>query len=186
MVMIDKATKLLKPFAACALTFAALSTYSVSASAQETAAKPKATPTWVKVCNQDPKSKKKLCMIAQELRAETGQFLASVALRELEGQKRKSLVVAITPGMLLQPGLSVQIDKGKQNKGAYGICFPNACYAEMVIDANYVAQMKKGGRLTLTTLNQQAQPVRFDMTLKGFTAAYDGDPIDPQKALSYQ
>ncbi|SNZ07635.1 invasion associated locus B family protein [Cohaesibacter gelatinilyticus] len=186
MVMIDKASKLLRPFA-----FGALATilFAATAPAQaqtETKALEQAAKTWVKICSPDPKSKKNLCMIAQELRAETGQFLASVAVREIEGKKRKSVVIAITPGMLLQPGLSVQIDKGKQNKGAYGICFPNACYAEIVVDANYIAQMKKGSKLSLTTLNQQAQPVRFDMTLSGFTAAYDGPSLDPAKAVSEQ
>ncbi|MCT4657130.1 MAG: invasion associated locus B family protein [Cohaesibacter sp.] len=188
MIMIDKAAKLLKPFMLGAF---AATLFSATASAQAPApqageALKQANKNWVKICSQDPKTKKSLCMIVQELRAETGQFLASVAVREIEGKKRKSLVIAITPGMLLQPGLSLQIDKGKQNKGAYGICFPNACYAEIVIDANYIAQMKKGSQLSLTTLNQQAQPVRFDLTLSGFTAAYDGKALDPTKVASEQ
>lgn len=187
MAMIDTASKLIKPIAASAVAAASVAIISSSALAQAPAAPAgAAAKTWVKVCSEDPKSKKKLCMIAQELRAETGQFLASVALREIEGQKRKSLVVAITPGMLLRPGLSIQIDKGKQNKGAYGICFPNACYAEIVVDAAYIAKMKKGAKLSLTTLNQQAQPVRFDMTLKGFTSAYDGAPVDPKQVANDQ
>lgn len=191
MVMIDKASSKMKPLATTAAALVAATVVSGAALAQDAKAPAAAAPktpaiTWVKICNEDPKSKKKLCMVAQELRAETGQFLASVALRELEGQKRKSLVIAITPGMLLKPGLSIQIDKGKQSKGGYGICFPNACYSEIVVNENYVAQMKKGAKLSLTTLNQQAQPVRFDLTLSGFTAAYDGDPIDPNKTANDQ
>ncbi len=192
MVMIDKASSKMKPIATTAAALIAATVISGAAVAQDAkapAAGAQTAPapiTWVKICNEDPKSKKKLCMVAQELRAETGQFLASVALRELEGQKRKSLVIAITPGMLLKPGLSIQIDKGKQSKGGYGICFPNACYSEIVVNENYVAQLKKGAKLSLTTLNQQAQPVRFDLTLSGFTAAYDGDPVDPNKAANDQ
>ncbi|MCV6547179.1 MAG: invasion associated locus B family protein [Cohaesibacter sp.] len=186
MLMIDKASKLLGPFALGALASVLFAVTAQAQSAAETDVLEQASKNWVKICSQDPKTKKNLCMIAQELRAETGQFLASVAVREIEGKKRKSVVIAITPGMLLQPGLSVQIDKGKQSKGAYGICFPNACYAEIVVDANYIAQMKKGSKLSLTTLNQQAQPVRFDMTLTGFTAAYDGPSLDPAKAASQQ
>lgn len=180
MVMIDKASTLIKPIAAGA-TLIAVATFSAPAFAQEAKApaeQAKPASRWIKICNEEPKSKKQLCTVAQELRAQTGQYKASVVLRELEGQKRKSLVIGVLPGMLLKPGLSVQIDKGKQNRGAFGICFPNACYAEIVVDENYVAQLKKGANLSVTTLNQQAQPVRFDLTLTGFTATYDGDPID--------
>lgn len=185
MVMIDKASKFIKPIAAGA-TLIAVATLSAPAFAQEAKApaadaKSKPASRWIKVCNEEPKSKKQLCTIAQELLAKTGQYKASVVLREMEGQKRKSLVIGVLPGMLLKPGLSVQIDKGKQNRGAFGICFPNACYAEIVVDDNYVAQMKKGANLSVTTLNQQAQPVRFDLTLSGFTATYDGDPLDLKK-----
>ncbi|PLW77744.1 invasion associated locus B family protein [Cohaesibacter celericrescens] len=141
---------------------------------------------WLKFCNEDPKSKKQLCAITQELKAETGQFLASISIRELEGAKRKALVIAITPGMLLRHGLTLQIDKGKQLKGTFSICFPNACFSDLAVDENFVAQMKKGASIAITALNQQAQPVRFDLTLSGFTASYDGDPIDLNKTADEQ
>ena len=190
MVMIDKASKLLKALVTGIVSFAAIATITTGLSAQEqkkeAAVKPQAIKSWVKFCNEDPKSKKQFCAITQELKASTGQFLASISLRELEGAKRKALIVALTPGMLLRPGLTVQIDKGKQLKGQYGICFSNACFAEIVVDAAYVDQMKKGAKLTVTTLNQQAQPVRFEMTLSGFTSSYDGAPVDPTKTVNEQ
>ncbi|WP_018697922.1 invasion associated locus B family protein [Amorphus coralli] len=135
---------------------------------------------WVKVCNTDPNSKKEVCLVTQEIRTDNGQFLASVAIREIAGEERKVLLSAVPVGMLIQPGLRVQIDGGKQEQARYSICFPNACYAELVVDAGFVSQLKAGGQLKLTTLNQQAKPVNFDVTLKGFTAAYDGAALDPQ------
>ncbi len=133
---------------------------------------------WVKVCNTDPKANKEICLITQELRTDTGQFLSSVAIREIAGEARKTLLIAVPPGMLIQPGLRVQVDAGKQVEAKYGICFPNACYSEVVVDAGFVTTMKKGGKLVLTTLNQQAKPVPFELTLAGFTKVYDGAPID--------
>lgn len=133
---------------------------------------------WIKVCNTDPKANKEVCLITQELRTDTGQFLASVAVREIAGEARKTLLIAVPPGMLIQPGLRVQIDNGKQTEAKYGICFPNACYSELVVDDNFIASMKKGGALKLTTLNQQAKPVPFELSLIGFTKVYEGEPID--------
>lgn len=189
MVMIDKALKFVKP-AVAAVVLASAPFAAQSAFAQDAAPAAKApsgqNSPWLKFCNEDPKSNKQLCAITQEMQAETGQFLASISLRELEGAKRKALVVAITPGMLLRHGLTLQIDKGKQIKGTFSICFPNACFSDLAVDDTFVAQMKKGATISITALNQQAQPVRFDLTLSGFTAAYDGEPVDLQKNAEEQ
>lgn len=168
--------------AGCAV--AALTILGAAAGAQaQNAAAPGAssdTPDspWVKVCNTDPKANKKICLITQELRTNTGQFLASVAIREIDGESRRTLLMAVPPGMLIQPGLRVQVDDGKRAEAKYGICFPNACYAELVIDDAFVDTMKKGGDMIITTLNQQAKPVPLKLTLSGFTKVYEGAPMD--------
>nr|WP_321444564.1 invasion associated locus B family protein [uncultured Cohaesibacter sp.] len=187
MVMIDKASKWIKPVTTAAfLAMVAIATPGSNAQAQEIDAEALAQHNWLKFCNQDPKSKKQLCAITQEMKAETGQFLASVSVRELEGAKRKALVVALTPGMLLRHGLTVQIDKGKQLKSTFSICFPNACFSDMAVDDAFIESMKKGAQIIVTALNQQAQPVRFELTLTGFTKSYDGDPIDIRKTAQEQ
>ena len=135
---------------------------------------------WVKICNTDPQAQKELCLITQELRTNQGQFLASVAIRETPGEGRKTLLASVPVGMLIRPGVQLQIDGGDAQPAPFTICFPNACYAELAIDDAFITKMKAGGKLQVTTLNQQAKPVRFDMTLIGFTSAYDGDGIDPQ------
>lgn len=134
---------------------------------------------WVKICNRDPNSQKNLCLITQELRSDRGELLASLAIREAEGEARKSLLTSVPVGMLIRPNVRLQIDGGRETEVPYSICFPNACYAELAIDDGFVRQLKAGGKLQITTLNQQAKPVRFDMTLIGFTSAYDGQGIDP-------
>ena len=134
---------------------------------------------WVKICNKDASANKELCLITQELRTNAGQFLASVAIREAPGEARKTLLSSVPVGMLIQPGVQLQIDGAKGDTARYSICFPNACYAELAIDAGFITKLKGGGKLQLTTVNQQAKPVRFEMTLIGFTSAYDGAGIDP-------
>src|SRR6478752_4817272 len=45
-------------------------------------------PDWTKVCSQDPQAKREFCQVSRDLRGETGQTLASVAVREVKGAKR--------------------------------------------------------------------------------------------------
>ena len=116
-------------------------------------------------------------MTAQDEFTETGQFLASIAVREITGEARKTMVISVPTGMLIQPGVRIQVDGGQPQEAKFGVCFPNACFAEMVIDDNLITSFKRGSELTLTTFNQQAREVKFALTLVGFTAAYEGEPI---------
>lgn len=135
---------------------------------------------WVKLCSENPQNKQKVCVVTRERRAATGQLLAAISIREVA--EKKILVTAVPPGMLIRPGLQVQIDGGKPTKSAYQICFPNLCFSEVEVKADFITAMKKGTKLVVTTLNQQAKPVNFDVALTGFTQSYDGEAIDP-KAL---
>lgn len=166
---------LMRGMAGCAVAALAMLGGAATASAQQAA---EAESPWVKVCNTDPNVNKEICLVTQELRTATGQFLSSVAVREIAGEARKTLLIAVPTGMLIQPGMRVQIDAGKQTEAKYGICFPNACYSELVIDDAFIAQLKKGTKLVITALNQQAKPVPLELTLSGFTKVYDGAAMD--------
>jgi invasion protein IalB len=141
---------------------------------------------WTKICNRDPNVNKEVCLVAQDIRAETGQFLASVAVREVEGEPRKQFIVAVPPGMQLQPGMRVVIDKNEPLAARYSICFPNACYGDMDIDGKFVDVMKKGQALTVQAINQVGRTVNFTLVLKDFAKAYDGPAVDPKEIEAQQ
>ena len=169
------------------ITATAAALFAMPASAQDTSqpggqtdqSAPAAQPEWIKFCGEDPKAKTTVCVVQRELRAATGQLLAMVTLAE--NKDKKFVRVAVPPGMLLRPGLQVQIDNNKPTKADYTICIPNLCFAEVEVKADYVASLKAGNNLIVTTLTQQAKPIKFDISLIGFTKSYDGEAIDPQK-----
>jgi invasion protein IalB len=145
-----------------------------------------AIPTpWTKICSKDPQINKEICLITQEIRAETGQFLASVAVREVQDDPKKQFIIAVPPGMLLQPGMRVIIDQGQPTAARYAICFPNACYGDAEIPTEFIASLKKGQALIVQAINQVGRTVNFTLVLKDFAKAYDGPPIDP-KAIEEQ
>lgn len=160
----------------------------ISIASAQTAETPaaEADSAWTKVCNADPKSNKKICMTMQNKATDTGQLLAQVAIREIEGEERKSMAVIVPPGMLLQPGLRVQIDGGQQKAGKYNICFANGCVGEFLIDEPFIDGLKKGSKLVLTTLNQQNKPVQLELTLIGFTKVFESEGLSPKDLAAKQ
>ncbi|WP_421723710.1 invasion associated locus B family protein [Bauldia sp.] len=141
---------------------------------------PAGQPAWVKICSPTPVGGQNFCVTIQEIKAETGQFIASAAIREISGEESKSLVVAVPVGMMIQPGLRAQIDNNEQTELQYGVCLRNACYAELEVGTDFIDGLKRGGQLSLITVNTDGNPVTFPMTLVGFTAAYEGEGIEPE------
>lgn len=133
---------------------------------------------WNKLCGEDGRTKKQVCFTVRELRTDSGQFLASAGVREVDGETRKILLVQTPVAMLIQPGIRVQVDQNTQVPGKYTICMPNACFAEIPITDDFTASMKKGNNLIITTQNQQAKALNFPISLSGFTTSYEGPAID--------
>ncbi len=143
-------------------------------------------PDWVKICNTDPKAKKEVCLTSRDLRAETGQTVASIALRTVQGDPKKYVLAAVPPGLLLQPGIRVAVDQNAPVPGKYSICFPNACYAELEVNDAFFKNMQKGTTLVIQAMNQQAKTLNFPVSLGGFGKAYDGPAADPKEVAEYQ
>jgi invasion protein IalB len=133
---------------------------------------------WTKICGKDQEANKEICLTTQEARADTGQLLASALVREVQDDPKKQFIVSVPVGMLLRPGMRVVLDQNAPQPIAYSVCFPNACYGDMEINADYVAKLKKGQSLVIQTLNQVGRTINFPLSLKEFAKAYDGPPTD--------
>lgn len=144
---------------------------------------------WVKICSKDAAGKD-VCLVAQELRTREGQVVASVALREIGGDPKKILLVAIPPMMRIQDGIGVVVDKGKAETGKYTICFPNACYAEVPISDALFKGLQTGADLRVIAIpvqqTQNQKQATFPMKLAGFKLAYDGAGFNPQAEAAKQ
>ncbi|MDK9697299.1 MAG: invasion associated locus B family protein [Siculibacillus sp.] len=163
------------PLASALVAFAALSAAGgLPASAQSAANNDE----WVKVCRTDEKQKKEICKTAFDLRTSGGQFLASIAVVEATGEARKFIDLIMPTGLLLQPGVKVQVDQNKAEEGKYGMCASDGCIAQLVASDALVGLMKKGANLTVTAQGQSDNPVEFVFPLATFKAANEGKPMD--------
>lgn len=133
-----------------------------------------ASQNWLKVCDPLPDGQK-ACIMRQVVLA-NGQFLGSFLLRDDPGQESRLLAVAAVPlGVLLPFGLTWQIDGSKPVRVPYMICDPTSCATQLVINEQYVNSLKRGNTLKLTAKNRQNEDLTIEITLSGFTAAYDSD-----------
>jgi len=131
---------------------------------------------WFKACTKQEDID--VCNVQYLLRADSGQLLTSVNLIEVKGKvNRRVLQIAVPTGRLIPPGVGLQIDTGTTQKIDYAICVPDRCVAEAQLTDEIVNSFKRGSELTLTSVNFQNQPNPMKVTLKGFTGAFDGEPL---------
>ena len=136
---------------------------------------------WMKVCGKgNEPNAKEICVITKDGKLENGMPVAVVQLFEPKGEQRKLLRVTVPLGMQLQHGTRVIIDQGQPASAPYSICFPVGCMSDYEVNADTVAQLKKGKMLTVQAINMQGTPISLPMPLTDFAKAYDGPPVDPK------
>lgn len=131
---------------------------------------------WFKVCAKQEEND--ICNVQNIVTAETGQLITGISMIEVSGKvNRKVFQVTVPTGRVIPAGVGLQVDGGKPQALPYAICFQDRCIAEAPLTDALVASFKKGGELTLTSINFQSKPNPVKVSLNGFTAAYDGEGL---------
>src|SRR5689334_11398629 len=127
----DRGTGIFATAAAGAFAVSLAMTVTAAQGAAPGAGVPPQGPQWIKLCSPDPMTKKNLCLVQQEIYADTGQFIASVIFRSVQDDPKMQFIIGVPTGMMIQPGVQMKVDEGKQSELKYSICFPNQCFADM-------------------------------------------------------
>lgn len=146
------------------------------------------TQSWAKICSKVGETD--ICNVKYDVITNTGQLVTGVNLLQSKGKtNRRIFQVAVPSGRYIPEGIKVQIDSGNTNTLPYSLCLPDRCLAEIQLSEGLVNALKAGGELTLTSTNYRAVKNPVKVSLKGFTAAFDGPPLkrsevqDRQKKL---
>ena len=138
---------------------------------------------WFKICAKQ--ADVDLCNTQYQLLADNGQLITAVSLLDIKGKTNKKVFqVSVPPGRLIQPGIGMSIGTGNPTKMDYAICFSDRCIAELELTDKLLAALKKGSELTLSSINFQRQANPVKISLAGFTAAVDGEPIQQTDAAA--
>lgn len=131
---------------------------------------------WFKACTEQENME--ICNVQNIMVASSGQLLTGVSLIELKGEnERKVFQVTVPSGRMIPPGIGMQIDGGQTQQLDYVLCLPDRCIAEAPLNDQLVNAFKGGQRVTFTSVNFQNQQSPIEVSLLGFTAAYDGPPL---------
>ncbi|MEL6287584.1 MAG: invasion associated locus B family protein [Pseudomonadota bacterium] len=138
---------------------------------------------WYKICpvrkGADGKDTR-ICVTQQEqFNQRSGELNVAVAVRKQESKKDK-LLITVPLGVALPSGVAVKFDKIEQPlKFTYVFCHAEGCVIDTEATPQIVDAMKAGANMNISVFHTfYNAPVRFDVPLKDFTAALDGEPVD--------
>ncbi len=180
---------ILKTFAIAIAMGGATLMSSLVANAQQNSASQVRVSGWFKACNERDGSN--TCNVQFRVQGPGGVNIVTLSLIEIEGEnERRAFQIFVPTGRSLPPGIQIQVDGKRSAVVPYLHCRPQGCTAEVPLDDKLVEVFKKGGRVDVTTISFQGQQQAVPVTLKGFTAAYDGPPVERnaqrQRELSLQ
>ncbi len=118
-----------------------------------------------------------VCQMYQLLKDPNGASVAEVSIFKLQNGGRAvaggTFVVPLET--LLPQKLTVTVDSGQARRYDYSFCAPIGCYARVGFTAEDIARFKGGAKATVTLVPALApdQKVTVDMSLTGFTAAFE-------------
>lgn len=121
------------------------------------------------------------CFMYQLARDSAQNPVAEVSILKLpEVAEAAAGVTVVTPlGTLLPPGLGLQVDGGQGRSYPYAWCSQVGCFARFGLDEPSLAGLKRGKRakLSVASVGAPERPIILDISLAGFTAAYDSLPL---------
>ncbi len=92
------------------------------------------------------------------------------------GSDAPALAIFNTPlGTLLPPGLGFQVDTGQAASLPFEWCVQEGCIVRLGLRDPDIAALKRGSgvKLTVISIADAQKPVELNLSLSGFTAAYD-------------
>lgn len=122
------------------------------------------------------------CEIFQRLSVkESGKRLVEVAIGPADANAEPDEngvvpaakgVVILPLGIMLQPGVVLQIDEGQVYRFNARTCVPNGCIANIDLPTAMVDEMKQGKTAKIMFIVANGQKAAVPLVLDGFSAAY--------------
>lgn len=131
---------------------------------------------WQKVCVILEEGKGPSCRLFQLLKDEGGSAVAEISIVALaKAEKAVAGVNFITPlGTLLTAQATMRIDAGKARRYPFSWCDQIGCITRFGLSNAELASLKKGNKAVMTiAAAATGKPVPLNVSLKGFTAAWD-------------
>lgn len=138
---------------------------------------------WAMECIRMPEGEEEPCQLFQSLNDDNGNLVSNVRIFKLpEGQQAVGgALIAVPLETLLTAQLTIRVDQGQAKRYPFAVCDQLGCYARIGFTAEDIAAFRRGAKATvsITPFVAPDQPINLDMSLKGFTAAFDKATVMP-------
>lgn len=136
-------------------------------------AKDEPASTWTLRCPDDVKKPGRgSCEIFQRLiKQDTGTRFVEVAVGYIGDSKTAQGIFIVPLGILLKPGVELQVDANKPVKFQLRYCDGNGCFGFADLNDALVQSMRKGAKMTVTFFAMNGQKISVEMSLKDFSKA---------------
>jgi invasion protein IalB len=161
-----------------------------SAMAQQAQQAPAGAPksdfsSWVKVCAKNAESgNKQVCLVKyEELDPRTGSVLLTAAVRTVEGQDGRQLIINVPLAytLIIPAGVQVRIDDHKPVSMQFAVCLATGCQAQIALSKEMLQKMMGGKKLIVAAVNMREKIMAFPIPLVGFSKTWKGAPVDTDK-----
>jgi invasion protein IalB len=126
---------------------------------------------WKVVCDKIPDSEDKICHLQQLITAkDSKEPIVMVVVGYLPGQEDLTIVFTLPLGVLLPPGIGLQVDENKPVGVPFEVCDPIGCRAGFRLKEDMLEQFKKGNKANITFANVQRQKMTVPVSLSGISA----------------
>jgi invasion protein IalB len=138
---------------------------------------PEAEPSqqpWLLDCGEQEGFSLGKCRLLQTIVIkETGQPLLTAAMEQRPGNAGYSLVLKVPHGILLTPGMALEVDGIDRMVLKYRLSDATGVFAATIVTDKLLGAMKKGDALKVSVVTANGQKVGIPVTLRGFTDAFN-------------
>lgn len=155
-----------------ALALVAMSGGSAPIQAQETKVKSQHG-DWQKVCKTPPGSKNDICALVQDVTSESNPNVGLSVHFQNSPSGNKVLRVFAPLGILLPPGLGLQIDDRKVGHAPFVRCHVVGCFAQVTLTSDLVKKFQAGKTAWFIVFQTKEAGIGIPVSLDGFTEALE-------------
>jgi len=135
---------------------------------------------WQSVC-QKVSETAQLCGNVQEVKTAEGKLALWAAFGYFQADTGPVMILRLPydltdppTGFRVASGMQIAVDGSGQVTVPFEICAPGGCQIGLLLEDKFVGALKAGNKLNVTVPLSTGQTATINLSLKGFTAAYDG------------
>lgn len=131
---------------------------------------------WQLVCKTPTGAKAEICALVQDVTSESNPNIGLSVQFQNAADGSKVLRVFAPLGVLLPPGLGLQIDDAKVGHAPYVRCQPVGCVAQVTLGEELVEKFKAGQTAWFIVYQSKDAGIGIPVSLNGFPKALESLP----------